>query len=180
MASAMKQLHYQAQKHFGDTASADPYQTVLGNNRGNEDRLKHDDAVPYAMPGDGGMALQRDNWIAMDIPAKITYLRRHQAVPLPDGSKWRAGAANHYPLVEVDGAGNPFVDATSGYRWTRHLGSLFKDRKLIFQGEADFQIEMTKYLLMANNTPDGALSWLLAREFWLPAAAKALPEDTIN
>ena len=72
-----KQLHYQAQKNFGDFTNAALFQAVLRAARGTQDALRHDDAVPYAMftPGDGGLALQRDNWIAMDIPAKLAYMR---------------------------------------------------------------------------------------------------------
>jgi len=114
----------------------------------------------------------------MDIPAKVTYMRKHQPIPLTDGSRWRGGTVNHTPLVELDSAGNPTVIPMSGYRWAQHWSSLNNDRTLIFNGEREFQVDMTKYLLLASNTPDAALSWLGDREIWLPAAMKDWPEDT--
>lgn len=176
MGSAMIQLHYQAQKHFGDTANAAEFQTVLGAARGTSDRLLYDDAVFGATPGQPGDG--RDTWVALDIPAKIAFLRKHQPVPVTDGANWRSGNVNHTPLVTVDGAGNPVVLGTDGYRWAQHWSKLNEDRTLIFNGERDFQVDMTSYLLMAANTPDAALSWLGDQEVWLPAAMKIWPEDT--
>jgi hypothetical protein len=176
MGSAMLQLHYQAQKHFGDTANAAEFQTVLGNARGTADHLRYDEAVFGATPGQPGDS--RDTWIAMDIPAKIAFMRKHQPVPVTDGTNWRSGNVNHTPLVTVDGAGNPVVVATDGYRWADHWSSLNQDKTLIFNGERDFQVDMTPYLLLADNTPDAAVAWLGAREIWLPGAVKILPEDT--
>ena len=99
-------------------------------------------------------------------------------MPLASGSKWRLGNSNHYELVGVDGSGNPVVDGLIGYRWAKHWGSLNEDRTLIFQGERDFQVDMTQYYLLALNTPPGALSWLGTTEKWLPLAIKTWPEDT--
>jgi hypothetical protein len=175
MGSAMKQLHYHAQKNLGDSSNAALFQAVLRAARGTQDALRYDDAVPYAMPGDGGLALQRDNWIAMDIPAKLTYLRKHRPVPLASGSTWRLGNSNHYELVGVDGAGNPVVDGSIGYGWTKHW-PVNEDRTLSFQRERAFEVDMRLPYLLALNTPPGALSWLGTAEKWLPLAMKIWPE----
>lgn len=104
-------------------------------------------------------------------------MRKYQPVPVADGTNWRGGSVNHTPLVELD-AGSPTVLADSGYRWAKHWSKLNEDRTLIFNGERMFQVDMTKYLLLAANTPDAALAWLGTREIWLPMAMKAWPEDT--
>jgi hypothetical protein len=116
--AAMKQLHYQAQKHFGDTANAADFQPILQATRGNDSGLLYDDLVGNANPGDGS---RRDGWIAMDIAAKKRYMRKHQPVPLPSGSGWLGGTANHPPLAEVDSAGNIVFDRTGSYSLDQHL-----------------------------------------------------------
>lgn len=176
MGAAMKQLHYQAQRYFGDTTNAADFQAVLSAAHGTSKALAYDEAVIEGTPGDPGAG--RDAWIALDIPAKIAYMQKHRPMPVAQGSSWRSGSSNHAPLIDTDSAGNPVVDPSSGYRWAKHWLKLNEDRTLIYEGERDFMIDMTKYVLLANNTPDAALSWLGAREVWLPLAMKAWPEDT--
>src|SRR5262249_16349124 len=84
MGAAMKQLHYQAQRHFGDRGNAAEFQAVPTGTRGRASGLLYDDAVFDSAPGDGSAT--RDAWIAMDIPAKIAYMRKHQPLPVTDGT----------------------------------------------------------------------------------------------
>ena len=173
--AAMKQLHYQAQKYFGDTSNAADFQPILQATRGNNSGLLYDDAVGNANPGDGS---QRDGWIAMDIAAKIRYMRKHQPVPLPVGSTWRSTTtSNHPPLAEVDSAGHIVFDRTGSYSLDQHLADnphvLYQ---LDLRDAGDFSQNITDYVVLAAMTPDSALSWAGTREHWLGQAIDHWPD----
>lgn len=172
--AAMKQLHYQAQKYFGDTTNAADFQPILQALRGNDSGLLYDDAVSNANPGDGS---RRDGWIAMDIAAKIRYMRKHQPVPLPSGSGWRSGTTNHPPLAEVDSAGHIVFDRTGSYSLDQHLADnphvLYQ---LDLRDAGDFSQNITDYVVLTAMTPDSALSWAGAREYWLGQAIEHWPD----
>jgi hypothetical protein len=172
--AAMKQLHYQAQKYFGDTTNAADFQPILQATRGNDSGLLYDDAVSNANPGDGS---RRDGWIAMDIAAKIRYMRKHQPVPLPSGSGWLGGTANHPPLAEVDSAGHIVFDRTGSYSLDQHLAA---DPHVLYQLDlrdaGDFSQNITDYVVLMAMTPDSALSWAGAREYWLGQAIEHWPD----
>jgi hypothetical protein len=172
--AAMKQLHYQAQKYFGDTANAGDFQPILQALRGNDSGLLHDEAVSNANPGDG---TGRDGWIAMDIGAKIRYMRKHQPVPLPPASGWRSGTSNHPPLAEVDSAGHIVFDRTGSYSLDQHLADnphvLYQ---LDLRDAGDFSQNITDYVVLTAMTPDSALSWAGAREHWLGQAIEHWPD----
>ena len=67
MGSAMKQLHYQAQSHFGDTANSADFQPMLAAARGTNERLQYDDILIDAYPGDprNQAATLGSQWISL-------------------------------------------------------------------------------------------------------------------
>jgi hypothetical protein len=133
-----------------------------------------DDAVSNANPGDGS---RRDGWIAMDIAAKSRYMRKHQPVPLPSGSGWLGGTTNHPPLAEVDSAGHIVFDRTGSYSLDQHLAA---DPHVLYQLDlrdaGDFSQNITDYVVLMAMTPDSALSWAGAREYWLGQAIEHWPD----
>ena len=172
--AAMKQLHYQAQKYFGDTANAAAFQPILQALRGNDSGLLHDDLVGNANPGDG---TRRDDWIAMDIASKIRYMRKHQPAPMPTASGFRSGTSNHPPLVEVDSAGHIVFDRTASYSLDQHL---YADKPVLYQLDLqdadDFSQNITDMVVLEALTPVSALSWAGTREHWLGQAIEHWPD----
>jgi hypothetical protein len=172
--AAMKQLHYQAQKYFGDTSNAADFQPVLQATHGDDSGLLHDDLVRNANPGDGS---RRDGWIAMDINAKIRFMRKHQPVPLPPATNWRGGINNYPPLAAVDSAGHIVFDRTGSYSLDQHLANnphvLYQ---LDLRDAGDFSQNITDYVVLAAMTPDSALSWAGTREHWLGQAIDHWPD----
>jgi hypothetical protein len=174
MGAAMKQLHYHAQRYLDDSRAA-AFRPMLDSARGSSEALLYDAAVIEGTPGDP--SANRDAWIAMDIPAKIAFLRKHQPVPITSGSDWRSGQRNHLELIDVDPTGKALIEHSSGYRWSKHVAKLRKDRILLFEGEEDFAVDMSDYAHMVANVPDEAMSWVGVRETWLPEALKVLPYE---
>jgi hypothetical protein len=159
MGTAMKQLHYHAQRFFGD-ASHPEFQGILGRARGTAKGLLHDDAVKKSDPGEG---TGRDAWLKMDAAAKIRFLRKHQPHPLSENPNWRSGTGNHPPLV-VDAGGSPSIDPRHDY----FIGQTLKEGRLYeLQLNEDDTTNFTNEALLALLTPDAALSWLGAKEVWL-------------
>ena len=174
VASAMKQLHYQAQKYFGDATHSTQYQEILRNNRGTAAGLMHDDILSHNHPGDGS---GRDAWLAMDIPAKTNYMRKHRPVPLPEGPDWRrSGTSNHPALVTSDATASLVVYNTHDYALDQHLASDHALYEIDLTGASEFKQDITKYVLLAVLTPDSAISWAGTREVYLPRAIRQWPD----
>ncbi len=174
VASAMKQLHYQAQKYLGDTTHSTQYQEILRNNRGTAAGLMHDDILSHNHPGDGS---SRDAWLAMDIPAKTNYVRKHRPVPLPEGADWRrSGTSNHPALFTSDATASMVIYNTHDYALDQHLASDHALYEIDLSGAAEFKQDITKYVLLAVLTPDSAISWAGTREVYLPRAIRQWPD----
>jgi subtilisin family serine protease len=170
MAVAMKQLHYHAQRFFGDSRHPE-FQGVLGRTRGTARGLLHDDLVKDSDPGDGS---GRDVWLRMDSGAKINFLKKHQPLPLPENSAWKSGTGNHPPLVALDASGSPSIDPHHNY----FIGeTLLKGKLYELQLNDDDKIDFTKEALVALLTPDAAISWLGVKETWLNEIFKRVRID---
>jgi hypothetical protein len=173
MGAAMKQLHYQAQKHYGDAQNAAWFQPILDGVRGTSSGLQFDNLVE-GNPGDGS---SRDAWIAMDAATKLTYMRKHQPRPLAVSMAWRSGAGNFPPLVELDANQKPVIATQGAYRWVKHKMKLNKDRVLRYEGDSGLELDFTTYFQLATNFPSGALSWSGTREKWLQVLLQTMPEQ---
>jgi hypothetical protein len=156
--AAVKQLHYQAQKYFGDASHSTQYQEILRNNRGTTSGLAHDDILSSVAPGDGS---GRDAWLATDIPAKIAYMRKHRPVPLLASADWRrTGTSNYPPLVSTDPSGLRLQHNHQDYALDQ---ALLSDDHVLYQmvlnTAPDFAQDITKYTLLAVLTPASAEAW---------------------
>jgi hypothetical protein len=163
VAAAMKQLHYQAQSHFGDSANAAQFQDVLRNARGTDGGLRHDDLVPNATPGDSRQ--HRDDWIAMSINKKIEYMRKHTPTPYPVTDDWIKGTGNHPPLVIENPKGTLQFDPKGNYSLDQHLAS--SDHvlyQLDLAGAGAFSQDITRLVSLAALTPKYAEKWGGPRE----------------
>jgi subtilisin family serine protease/peptidoglycan hydrolase-like protein with peptidoglycan-binding domain len=167
VASAMKQLHYQAQKYW-NKPEAEDFSVVLNANRGSGSALRLDEYAPEGTPGDPGAG--RDAWIAMDIPAKIAFLRKHQPVPAPSAGEWLKNTSYNLPeLILSDGS----INTNGDYSWHEHPTKLFNDKimSLYAVGDVDDFTELYQFVL---NMPAGA-SWYGNRETGLTAITRQLP-----
>jgi len=173
IASAMKQLHYEAQKHL--YMRPDRLAAVLTATRGDRSSLAFDGRAPEGTPGEPGGG--RDAWIAMDIPAKLTFLRNHQPHALPSAghlgnSAWMARSGyNISELVLGDGS----INMSAGYTWESHAMKFHKDRVIrdVSLGEI---VDITDFFQLARNMPAGAEDWYGPAEQGLTTLLQKLPE----
>jgi hypothetical protein len=173
--AAMKQLHYQAQKYFGDATRATQYQEILRANRGSDAGLANDEIQSGARPGDG---TSRDAWLAMSLDDKILYMRKHRPVPLPSSSSWRSsGTHNHPPLVFTTGASSTIHHDSGHYTLNQHLATRHVLYELETQNASGSTQDISKYVLLAALTPSSVVSWAGTRETALPAALTHWADD---
>jgi hypothetical protein len=159
--AAVKQLHYHAQRFFGDSKHPE-FQGALGRTRGTGKGLLHDDAVKNSDPGDLGAG--RDTWLKMDANAKVNFLKKHRPVPLPVSPDWKSGTGNHPTLVEISADGSLSVDTQHKY----YIGQTLTEGKLYeLQLSEQDKINFTEEALFALLAPDAARSWLGTKEVWL-------------
>ena len=176
--AAMKQLHYQAQRHFNDTALNPQFHEILRIVRGVSMQLLYDEVVLGSTPGEHSG--DRDSWIAMDIAAKIAYMRRHKPVPIPWSTHWEAGTANHPPMAESNSAHAVVLDHSRSYTYNQHLLS---DRVLYdvtLNNADDFRKDITQMVLLAYLAPAAAKAWAGASERWLQDAMRTSWGDDRN
>lgn len=161
--SALKQLHYEAQRHFDDAAAAQ-FKPVLDAVR-LEGRLAGDVLSP-GMPGDGGF----DDWLQLDVQQKLNYMDRHRPQPLLWGPSL---LENHPPLYDV--VGNV---AKEGYSWREDdVTSLGKNKILRLKWhrqrlEFDFSD-----LYHFGSITQGMGGWVAGGETWIQQLLKQLNED---
>jgi hypothetical protein len=170
--AAMKQLHYQAQSHLQrleDENGLPDIVEVLRAHRGDASALNLDGYASAATPGDPGA--DRDAWLAMDIPSKLVFLRRHQPIPLTSGRSWLTDTNfNHPELVLADGAIN------DDFTWQQHITQAFKDFMLKAPDLGEI-LDMTELVQVAKNMPSGASSWYGAPEAGLKRLLQTLRQD---
>jgi hypothetical protein len=170
VASAMKQLHYHAQKYLNDP-SAESFKAALSAERGSSSALRLDDYAPEGTPGEPGAG--RDAWIAMDIPAKLSFLRKHRPNPVPSGraDTWLKSTSYNIPeLVLADGS----INSSGGYGWTDSARRGYQDRVVTVRGVGDVA-DITDLYQVTRNMPAGA-SWYGSPEMGLMTLLKELPE----
>jgi hypothetical protein len=173
VSSAMLQLHYHAQKYLND-AERPEVQGVLTDHRlsAGIGRLRHDNFALHGTPGEPDQNI--DQWLAMDINAKLAYMRKHQPVPLPEAAAWQIGSGNHPPLCLPDGS----INTSGGYRWVKHKLKGNNDRALRMNGFSS-DIDFTKPFQLERNMPQEALAWFgtATLEKGLQLLCSTLPED---
>ncbi len=170
MASAMKQLHYQAQKYI-DEPSAQNFHDVLQAARGSSTALSFDDWAPDGTPGDPGAG--RDEWIATDIAAKISFLLKHKPIPLPSGGQWLTNSNFNLPeLVLPDGT----INNSGDYYWTKAIDSLGEDRIMRVYKLDDPVRDITELYQLVVNFPGGA-TWYGTPEKGLLNMLNSLPHE---
>jgi len=168
--AAMKHLHYQAQKHFGDAKNAPKYQENMRIVRGVSMGLLYDDPHRDAAPGDGP---DRDSWLTMSLEDKVKFMRKHQPIVLPYTKDWTKGTGNHPPLAYVNTLGTVELDRTKSYDLDQHLAH--SDRvlyQLDLDGAGDFSQDITRYTVLAALTPDYVKPWAGDSEVWLLTALR--------
>lgn len=179
--TAFKQLHYHAQRHR-KMAGTDHVRAVLDATRGSSpERLSGDEYFPSGKPGAGKNV---DEWTAVNLDARLAYLRQHRPRPLPVGPKWDQKPENHSPLFDEHGK---FVG--KGFRWATDWSAINDNRRIKisrpappsdwkamrFFGEPDV-LDATNLYQVVLNQPHQATSWS-PREAALFELFDKMPED---
>lgn len=124
--SALKQLHYEAQR-LGKLNPSSQFKTALDQNRGTDPGNLMWDALA---PGDAFLpGSSVDDKIDASISVKLSYMRQHQPQTLAAGTNPSDLILNHAPLF-VDQNGAAVIPGNAPYTWVRHMSKLNKDRIL--------------------------------------------------
>ena len=168
VASAMKQLHYQAQKHW-NVPGTEYFTAALNAARGNSSALWLDDYAPEGTPGEPGAG--RDAWIAMDISAKLAFLRKHQPKPAASDGAWLKNTSYNIPeLVLADGS----INDSGDYGYVDHWYKDWQVKVVNVSGVGNVK-DITELYQLARRMPSGA-SWYGLPETGLMTLLQVLPE----
>lgn len=162
-ASAILQLGYHAVGHLANLESRvaaepdlQPLIDILKDAQINsEGKMAYDRLVPDASPGPASDTPA--SWASASVADKLAYMRKHEPIPLPDGSDWMTNTNYNAPAL-LTSRGE--INAFATFNWRVPLKALVSGSGFVIHEPSIGEIlDCSEYQLFIDCMPSQATSW---------------------